>query len=159
MNNPYIHQPTILLPLFRSVKWVMKKLFRILSRVTDGFVFPPITIMKVHFGELGKDFILHYFKLFGEAPDNVAPMYAEHAELHCGEQSISGRANIVSALASLGKLTLGNYFAQPYSGDDVLVTAGVKAGSESFVMTFIVALIGEGNHFGVTYHLCHHIPQ
>jgi hypothetical protein len=115
--------------------------------------------MKVHFAELGKDFVSHYFKLFADSPSNVTPMYSEEAELHVGGQVILGRESIVASLATAGNLTVGNHMSQPYGQSDVLVTASVRSSSHSFVMTFILAEVGEGNQFGVSYHFVHVMPE
>jgi hypothetical protein len=115
--------------------------------------------MKVYFGDLGKDFIHHYFKLFAESPAKVAPIYSPQAELQVDSEAIVGSDKIVTFLPSLGSLTLGNYIPQPYGSSDVLITAGVKSPSVSYVMTFVLSLIGEDNRFGITYHLIHRIPQ
>jgi hypothetical protein len=117
--------------------------------------------MKVFFGDVAKEFVQQYFQLLADGA-RVEPMYSENAELQINADLVRGRSNIVAALAKLDKIAGPpshlNHVAQPYCGDGVIITAVVASESAKFVMTYILAIVGDGNQFGITHHLIHNVP-
>jgi hypothetical protein len=116
--------------------------------------------MTVSFGDVARKFVPYYFKLLATGINEVAPMYTEEAELQINAQLVRGRSTVVDELAKLGKLALlPTYAAHPYNDNGVIVTAKAASETAKYIMTFILALVGDGSQFGITHQIVHVTPK
>jgi hypothetical protein len=123
--------------------------------------------MTVYYNDVAKEFVQHYFHVLSQGASGLMPMYAENAQLQINSDSLKvGRQDICQELADLiklGHLTLqsgsDNFVAQPYDIGKILVTAPAKSESDRYIFTFIIAMVGEGNRFGVTHQLIHAVAK
>jgi hypothetical protein len=79
--------------------------------------------------------------------------------LKIGEASFSGKS-AVAEMAKFKTLKLPesqqNFVAQPYGQkNEVIVTVPLKGEEVDYVMTFVLANVGEGNRFGITQQIIH----
>jgi hypothetical protein len=119
----------------------------------------------IYYADVAREFLPHYFQMFAEGSSHLAPMYAENVQLRIGNTtSVRGRE---AALVEIFKLTglalvssTKSSVSQPYGAEgSVIITANVKSDSHHYVATFILALVGEGNRYGIIDQLLHPIPE
>jgi hypothetical protein len=116
--------------------------------------------MTVFFGDVARKFVCHYFKLLATGADEVVLMYTEKAELQINAQLVRGPSTVVDELAKLGKLALlPTYAAHPYNDSGVIVAAKAASETAKYIMTFILALVDNGNQFGITHQIVHATPK
>ena len=110
--------------------------------------------MSVYFQDVAQEFVPHYFELLAKGDRSVKPMYAEAAELVLNEESVKGRDAVVDAVAKLKLQAPGNdaFLAQPgKEADDIFVT--VHTGG--YLVTFMLANVGENNRFAIKSQIVH----
>jgi hypothetical protein len=75
---------------------------------------------------------------------------------------ITGPVQIQAELTKLDRLTPKSgrdpFVAQPYSESSVIITTTAKSDTAQFVFTFLLALVGDSNRFGLTHQLVSAVP-
>jgi hypothetical protein len=116
----------------------------------------------VYYGDVAKEFVPHYFELLSNDPHSLEPVYPDNAQLQIN--SGTHRVGPNAICAELAELTRPGHLtaqlgpeaiaAQPYD-DKILVVATARSETDQYVFTFVLAINGDQNRFGVTHQLIH----
>jgi hypothetical protein len=119
--------------------------------------------MALFYSDVAKEFVPHYFQQLNDATPTFTSIYTDDAQLQIDALPlITGPVRIQAELAKLGRLKPQSgrdaFVAQPYNESGVIIMTTAKSDTAQFVFTFLLALVGDSNRFGLTHQLVRAVP-